>query len=83
MFYQAIRNTILTTHDKCACFYASYYSIQVFEQVVGHNTQAMDLSEQAKQVLTRMKTDFRWQVADLYAIHTCGGGTSMCGLFKI
>lgn len=46
-------------HVFCiACIYASYDSLKVLKQVTGDNTQALDLSEQTHQILTRMTTDF-------------------------
>lgn len=67
--------------DTCACTISicvSYYSLQVFKQVAGHNTQALDLSEQAHQILTWIATDFWWHIVDLCPTHTCTGGTSVC-----
>lgn len=67
--------------DKSARFHVSYYFLQVFQQAVGHNTQAVDLSEQANQVLARMTTDLRGHVVDLCAAHTCRESLSLRGLF--
>lgn len=44
--------------DTCARICVSYYSLQVIQQVAGHNAQALDLSEQAQQLITWMTTDF-------------------------
>lgn len=64
-----------------ACNCGSYYSVQVFEQIAGHNPQAVDLGEQVYQLIARVATHLRRDIADLRATHTCrGGGTGMCRL---
>lgn len=61
----------------------SYNSVQVIEQVAGDNTQALDLSEQAHQLLTWMTTDFGRHIINLCTTHTFRGGTSVCIMHKM
>lgn len=55
----------------------SYNSVQVFQQVVGDNTQVLDLGDQACHLVTWVTADFEGHIFNFFTTHTCNGITSV------